>query len=29
MMMIAGFFGVGGVSMLKRRREGGAAFRVA
>ena len=28
-MMILGFFGVGGISMLKRRREGGAAFRVA
>ena len=28
-MMILGFFGVGGVAMVKRRREGGAAFRVA
>jgi hypothetical protein len=28
-MMILGFFGVGGVAMAKRRREGGAAFRVA
>ena len=28
-MMILGFFGVGGLAMAKRRREGGAAFRVA
>jgi hypothetical protein len=28
-LMILGFLGVGGISMLKRRREGGAAFRVA
>ena len=27
-MMILGFFGIGGVTMLKRRREGGAAFRL-
>jgi hypothetical protein len=29
LMMLCGFFGVGGVAMAKRRREGGAAFRVA
>ena len=28
LMMIAGFFGIGGVAMAKRRREGGAAFRL-
>jgi hypothetical protein len=28
-MMIAGFLGVGALSMRKRRREGGAAFRLA
>ena len=28
-MMILGFFGVGGLAMAKRRREGGHAFRVA